>query len=307
MLSRHRYKDLMWIDLESPTNDEVRLVMNEFDIHPLIAEELLVPSAKIKTERYPDMLYVVLHFPVFRHSHQGEKVEEEQEVDFVIGKKFIVTTRYGIIDPLHKFSKVFDVNSILEERDLGEHAGYLFFYMLRKLYRSVEHELEFINDHLRDIEEHIFSGSEKEMVIELSHVSRVLLSFKHSLMHHRSLLESLEALGRSFFGEPFGYHMRTILGEYQNVQTTIEVFGGTIAELRETNDSLLSTKQNEAMKVLNIIAVITFPLALIAGIFSMGAVYRPIVGQPHDFWIIVGFMALVATGLLVFFKHKKWL
>ena len=304
MLSRNHYKDLVWIDLESPSKDEVRRVMKEFDLHPLIAEELLTPSAKPKAERYQDMLYVVLRFPVSRHSHGGR---EDQEVDFVIGKKFLITTHYDIVDPIHKFSKVFEVNSILKENDIGDHAGHLFCHILRKLYRSVEHELEYLNDYLREIEDHIFSGMEQEMVVEISRTGRVLLSFKHSLMHHQLLLESLEGAGRSFFGEPFGYHIRTIIGEYNRIENTIEAYTGTIAELRETNNSLVSTKQNETMKILTIISVFTFPLSLIAVVFSMNTPNNPVAGSPYDFWIVVGMMFAAAAALFAFFKYKKWL
>jgi Mg2+ and Co2+ transporter CorA len=44
MYSRHEYGNIVWIDLESPARSDIERVIEEFDIHPSVAEELLVPS-----------------------------------------------------------------------------------------------------------------------------------------------------------------------------------------------------------------------------------------------------------------------
>src|SRR6185312_499270 len=170
MQSRYEHSGLVWIDLESPTREEVRVIADEFHLEPLIAEELLAPSSKARAEFHPNYVYLVLHFPALHHSHKTH----EQEVDFVVGHSFIITTRYDVVDPLHKFSKVFEVNSVLDESNLGDHAGFIFFYMLRKLYRSIEHEVEYIQHDLHVIEEHIFYGHEIAMVSAISRTARDL-------------------------------------------------------------------------------------------------------------------------------------
>jgi magnesium transporter len=80
----------------------------------------------------------------------------------------------------------------------------------------------------------------------------------------------------------------------------------SLHELRETNNSLLTTKQNETMKVFTILAFVTLPLSLIASIFEMNTRYTPIIGLPFDFWIIIGGMAVMSIAMFSFFKFKKW-
>src|SRR5258708_34623766 len=111
MLSRHEHKDLVWVDLESPTREEIHAVMDEFHIDPFIGEELLLPSSKPRAEFHQNYVYLILHFPALRHSHKNR----EQEVDFVIGKQFLITTHYEAIDPIHNFTKVFEVTSAVAE------------------------------------------------------------------------------------------------------------------------------------------------------------------------------------------------
>jgi magnesium transporter len=279
--------------------------MDEYNIHPLIAEELLLPSLKPRVEFYPDsVIYLILHFPASKHTHS---IEQNQEIDFIIGKNFLITTRYDTIDPLHKFAKVFEVNSILDKHDIGEHAGYVFFYMVQKLYQAIEHELEYVGDSLEEIKEKIFKGHEREMVTELSKVSRELLNFKQALRLHKEVLDSFEVAAQKFFGDDFTRQARAIMGEYYRIQNSVASNLDTVTELRETNNSLITTKQNEIMKILTIMAFVTFPLSLFASIFGMNTKTLPLAGFEGDFWIILGIMVAATIFFFAFFKHKRWL
>jgi len=80
----------------------------------------------------------------------------------------------------------------------------------------------------------------------------------------------------------------------------------SLHELRETNNSLLTTKQNETMKVFTVLAFITLPLSLIASLFNMDLVDIPLEHQPYGFWIVIAGMAVISLCMLWFFKYKKW-
>ncbi|MEK7590036.1 MAG: CorA family divalent cation transporter [Patescibacteria group bacterium] len=304
MLTKYTHKNITWIDLESPTKEEVRKVMEEYSIHPTVAEELLLPTMKPRVDMHDNFIYLILHFPAFKHTH---KHQQNQEIDFIVGKNFIVTTRYDTIDPLHKFSKVFEANSILDKSDIGTHAGFVFFFMIKKLYKSLEHELEYINDALETIEEDIFKGREKEMVVSLSIVSRDLLNFKQAMRTHEEVLNSFDEISTEFFGKNFTHHSKSIISEYYRVNSLIGSHSDSLGELRQTNDSLLSAKQNEVMKTLTIMALVTFPFSLIATIFGMNTKFLPLVGLPNDFWIVIGIMFTLTSIMFIFFKSKKML
>ena len=304
MISKYTHKNLTWIDMESPNGDEVRSIIDEFGIDPIAAEELLLPSLKSKVDLYHNFIYLILHFPAIKHSFNKEPL---QEVDFIIGRDFIITTRYDTVDPIHKFSKIFEVNSILDRTNIGEHAGFIFFYMIRKLYRALLHELEYIDSLIQETEDKIFVGKEVDVVKDLSEISRKLLDFEKATSAHKDILESFEVAGERFFGNEFRYHLHAISSEYYKVSVEIHNQRESVRELRETNNSLLSTKQNEVMKIFTILAFFTFPLSLIAAIFGMNTVDIPIIGLPHDFWIVMGIIGFVSVVMFIFFRHRKWI
>lgn len=300
MTTTYTHKDLTWIDLESPTKDEVRLVMEQYGIHPLVGNELLTPTEHPKVDLYDHYIYLVFHFPAVSHKHGSEV---KQEIDFIVGEKFIITTHYDLIDPLHEFSKVFEVNTLLDKNELGTHAGFVFFYIIRELYRNMTQQLDGVGTILKKIESKIFTGHEGEMVEEISRVNRDLLNFKQSIRPQKEILESFERAGEKFFGNEFSYYSHSLTGEYYKIASILDGHKDTLLDLRDTNDSLLTTKTNAIMKVFTIMAFLVLPPSLIAGLFAMGVKGEP----PLNFWEIIGIMVFLMSIMFLVFKKKHWI
>ncbi len=304
MISKYTYKNLKWIDLESPTDEEIISLVREYNLPPLVGDELARPSFRSKVDKYNDVIYLILHFPMLK----GGKGGGMQEVDFLIGKDFLITTHYSTIDPIHEFTKIFETNAILNKsRGIGAHAGFIFYYLAKELYRYSADRLEEIDEELDTIEKNIFDGKESEMVEFISQTNKNLLDWKRSLRFHGEVLASLERAGDEFFGEKFSYYLSSISSEYRKVQSIIDGHRDTLNDLRITNDSLLTDKTNETMRTLTIMSFVIFPLTLIASVFSMNTIKTPLVGIKNDFWIILSIMAIAVLTMYIYFKRKKWL
>lgn len=304
MIHRYTHEALTWIDLESPTTEEIRLLMEEFSLDPLIAEELLSSTLRPRIDIRNDYFYLVLHFPALQHSHKSSM---DQEVDFIVGKNWMITTRYDTVDPFHTFSKIFEVNSMLDRTVTWNHAGDMFFQMASTLYASVSNELEHLEDRLERAEEDVFDGREKEMVLSLSMIGRDLLNFRQALVPHKTMLDSLYTATEPLFGNSFSQKIHSIIGEYYRLWNNVETHSASLHELRETNNSLLTTKQNETIKTFTILAFSTLPMTVVASIFGMNTENAPFIGRQDDFWIVITLMVTVGLLCLLYFKYKHWL
>lgn len=304
MVTKETCGDLTWIDMDSPTKEDIRLLVKEYSIHPLVAEELLSPTVRPKVDVYDNLIYLILHFPTISRPHGGA---QEQEIDFIVGKKFFVTVHYGAIDSLTSSSKRFNINALLKKCEDGEHGGLLFFYLIKELYEDLVYDLEAVGKELEKIENNIFRGKEHQMVRHISEVNRTLLHFKKATSQHKHVLESFERAGERFFGKDFGYYLHSIVGEYYKVASLLEISNDVLRELKATNDSLLTTKTNDVMKALTVMAFIMLPLTLFTSLFSINTDYLPLVAKENSFWLIVGGMIILASVLLSYFKYKKWL
>lgn len=308
MIKQFKYKNITWVDVNSPTKEDVDQLAVDYKLHPIAAAELLENSVRSKVDVYDDFIYLILHFPNHRLTNgDHEDQKDTHEIDFIIGQDFIITASYDHFEPLDEFSKFLEVHPILDKSKKNVHAGYLFFHILRHLYQSLESGLDSINFNLKKAEKNIFSGKEKEMVMVLSNINRHLLDFRWSIKSHKETLVSMELAGKQFFGENFSYYLHAMIGEFEKIWNQLENIRETFFDLRNTNESLLSIKTNETMKNLTMMAFVTFPLTLIATIASIESPSNPILGQVNDFWIILVIMGGILLSMLAFFKIKRWI
>ena len=305
MLTRHARKGITWIDLESPTRQELQDVVREFDIDTRIEEEIVSPTAYPLVVSSPRYLYLILHFPT-TDPRGGAK---NQEIDFIVGKDFIITARYEVIDSMHNLHKVFEAEELLGLPEKHATAEGLLERILRHLYAALCEETEQIARMLERVETDIFSGKERETVLNISKVSRILLRFDTTLARHADSLDMFleELAAPEFFGKDFKKHVAHIEAERAHAAALVASYRAVTNELRKTNDSLLSTKQNDIVTRLTIMAFAAFPLTVIAGIFGMNTESIPLVESPYAFWYILGIMAVSVFLFVSYFRLRKWL
>lgn len=304
MIVRHTRDRVTWIDVESPTKEELREVMKEFSIDERIEDEIVNPTPYPLFIPFPDYVYAVLHFPTADPAG-GSK---NQEMDFIVGKEFIITARYEVIDSIHNLHKVFEAEELLGYHRDEVKTPVLLERIFRRLYGALGHEAEQAALRLEKIEKDIFSGRERETVRAISDVGRTLLRFDTTLARHAEPLSAFisELSSPDFFGKKFREHGAHIEAERSHAAGLIASYRAVARELRSTNDSLLSTSQNEVVKTLTVIAFITSPPILIAGIFGMNT-DSPIAEHPDAFWLVLSLMAISSLTVYVSFRIKKWL
>lgn len=303
MLHKQKYKSVTWVDSEMPTKDEARELMTEYNLSPEVAQDILLPTFKDKITPFNDYIYLVLHFPAFKHTHNKS---HRQEIDFVIGKDFIISNRYESIDAMEKYAKIFEVNSILNKNQSPVGSGEIFLAMMRTIYQSLSDELDSINYLLREAENNIFAGKEKEMVFELSKIGREIINFNHIITPHGDILETFKENSEKILGKSFTLDLAEIINEYYKISKILENVTEVLRELRETNNSLLSTKQNEIMKTLTIFTFFALPFGIITGFFQMNTINTPVVSNENGWFMIVGMEIVVLTIVYLIAKKKKW-
>lgn len=294
MITTQKMGAITWVDVLSPTNDEILQLQKSYRINNEVTHDLMNPTLVPRVDECDEHLYTVLHFPANKHSHQ----ENSQEIDFIVGENYLITVRYDTIDSIYLLFKSFEVGSILTNGDRFSHAYELFFVIIRKMYESVLDELSSMEEHFDKIEGAIFDSKEKEMVAAISRASRTLLDFKRTLIPHEEVLSTLQDAGTRKFGKEFSKDVSTVSKEYHRVRSRIHDDMEALVELRETNNTLLSTKQNEIIKIFTILAFITFPLSLVISIIQAD---RKII------WALVLLVCISVVAMFTFFKLKKWL
>ncbi len=305
MIKTIKSDGITWIDIEQPSSRDLQFLKDNFSFHPLVLEELVPPAQRTKVENYGEYLFMIVHVPFL---NRKERKVESLELDFLITKTHLITSRYHSILPL---KALFDQCMLYEEARrefMGTGTSMLFYEIMERVLASIFPKLEFFESGIDEIEEEIFKGKEREMVFEVSILKRAVIDFRRVMEPQKLFLDSLMKEGVSFFEKKFEPYLFDLAGSYSKIWDHLENQKETLEALENTNIALASTKTNEVIRILTIIFTITLPISLLANIYGMNT-SLPLTDGPvkRDFITIAIAMLLGAVLTIWYFKKKRWL
>lgn len=311
MIYRQTHHGGVWVDLEQPSDEEIRAVAREFEISERLEAELLSPTPFPLVSDDGRAALAVLHFPSHGNEHDSHAEEGDtrsQEIDFIVARHFVITVRYEVIAPLHRLRKLLESDEILGGKS-GVTTDTLLEILFAHLYAAVRDHTNHIADRLSRIERDMFAGQQKSAVRAISNVSREYLHLLAALANQEEPLDRfLRALARpTCFGESFNERAERVKSERGQVESLVETHRAVATELRETNSVLLNATQNEIMKTLTVINFVFLPLGLVSWIFAMRTEGMPVIDSPYAFWIVIGIMVCISLTLALFVTKKRWL
>ncbi|MBS1860788.1 MAG: magnesium transporter CorA, partial [Actinobacteria bacterium] len=97
-----------------------------------------------------------------------------------------------------------------------------------------------------------------------------------------------------------------IVDSHERIWDMLENYKEVIEALEETNESVISHRLNDILRVLTSISVVILPLTLIASIWGMNSEV-PGQGNPAAFFIVIGAMVVILIGMVLWFRRRGWL
>ncbi len=303
MIETHTNGKVTWVDVLTPTQEEVRELIVTYHIPAHFAEDLTVVVPYSRTVWQKGFLKTTLDYPIVKRTD----IAHPHEVKYLITKDALITVRFEDIQAVERFKKEFEVLRMLDKKGGTQTGAKLAGVFMTYLYRGQDEKLDYLNEQLSEIEREIFAEKEKEMVFAISRVSRRLMNLDQTLAVHESVLPDFKEGLIGAFGKKYTDDADDLAAQLGALTHRAHKLTQKLFEIRRTNDSLLTTKQNEIMKTLTIMAFITFPLTLFTSMFGMNAEDAPIIGRNGDFWFIVGIMLVVSIFFFGYFKYKRWM
>ena len=303
MVERFKQGKVTWVNMKNPSPEDIKKVMKELDISPVLVTDLTTPVPKNSAVCIDGSIKITLDFPVIKRIDIGHPYEAK----FIISKNSLVSVYYEEMEGIDRFKRQFEVATTLRKAQKHITGVHLFISIMNNIYDSSASKLDYIESTLGEIEDNIFKNNERQMVAEISNVSKKLITFRHILRGHEDVFREARPMFNDLYGDTFSDEIQNIQGHYFLILRRTNTLFETLTALRETNTAMLTTRQNEIIKNLTLMAFITFPLTLLSSMFGMNVQSAPIIGNEGDFWIIVTIMILGAIGFFSFFKHKGWM
>jgi magnesium transporter len=297
---------LTWIHLDPPIDPEtVNGLRARFGWHPLDVEDVLSKRQRPKVDDYVDdgYLFGVLHFPAYDKNVQRLNAGE---LDFFIGPDYLVTISNVQLLPVTRLFTRLQEDERMRDNLFSKGSGRLLYEVLDDLFDYCFPILDKIAYKLDSIEDDIEDRRSEEIVTDISKVKQEIISYRKIIKPQRPALRLLERHIERFLPEELELYFDDLVDASERIWDLLDNYKEVVEALESTNESVISHRQNDVLRVLTIFSVILLPLTLISGIFGMNVLF-PGEHTHTAFWVIVGLMVGTIGAMVAFFKYKRWL
>jgi magnesium transporter len=294
---------LRWIHIESPRVPHRDWLEANFDFHPLDYEDVYSRNQRPKLDQYDDYVFIVLHFPVF-DKPTGRVLTAE--LDLFLGPDYLITLPNTAFAPLSAMFERYREKDDLRQATFSKGSGYLLYKIVDNGVDASFPMLRKMGLKLERLEDDIFEGRSREIVRELSTAKQEIINFRKIVRPQRAVLRDLERTKQRYLAEELEIYFDDISDAAERIWDTLENYKEVAEALEGSNESVLSHRLNDSLRVLTAASVILLPLTLIASIYGMN-VALPGDGLPYAFWVILGLMAAVLVTLVLVFRRRGWL
>ena len=90
----------------------------------------------------------------------------------------------------------------------------------------------------------------------------------------------------------------------ERIWDILDNYKEVVEALEDTNESVISHRQNDVLRVLTVFSVVLLPLTLITGIFGMNVRF-PGFDTVWAFWTVVVAMVVILFAVIGFFRYKR--
>jgi magnesium transporter len=294
------HEGVLWLDLFQPTAEELLLLSDIFDFHPLCIEDCVHIQHIPKLEEYPEYLFLVMH-AVKANSHP-EKFDLV-ELDAFLGKNFLVTVHR---EPLHA------VDITKEHLERGTSAIYagstaLAHELLDAMVDLYMPIIEALDTRLQELEDTIEEDPASDIVKDFFDLRRSILKLRRTSLKEQEVFYWLSHRDISFIDKKEALLFKDIYDHLVRIVELSEASRDILSGILSIHLSLMSNRMNDVMRILTIFSAILLPLTFIVGVYGMNFEYMPELTYHYGYFIVLGVMTLIAVGMMVYFRRKNWI
>lgn len=299
-------QNVLWLDLENPTPEELQRLGSEFGFHPLALEDVS-KGHRAKIDQYEDFMFIVFYDIDYQ---QETGLIDEHELDIFLGKNFLVTVHEEAIEEIEEVAVRWQRNAAQIERGVGV----LLYSLLDTIVDHYFPVVDQIGERIDEIETNIFSGVDREGLQAIFLLRRELLTLRRRVTPERDIIAMLARRDLPVAGEAVVMYFQDIYDHVLRVAEAIdtyrELLGGVLdsyLSVNANNMALAANNLNMVMKTLTSYSIILMSMTMIAGIYGMNFENMPELRTRYGYFVVLGLLLLLGVGQARFFKRKGWL
>lgn len=295
---------LRWIEIPRPTSADGEWLRAEFGFHQLDLEDVFSHNQRPKLDRYDDYLFLVMQFPVYDRDRRRLVAVE---LDLFVGPDYLVTLPSNDLPPLHALFDRLQEGEELRHQIFSKGSGYLVYRIIDACVDASFPMLRKMGLKLDQLEDDIFEERDSSGIVrDINDLKQEIISFRRIVRPQRAVLGDLEKSKQRYLSDEMEIYFDDISDAAERIWDILENYKEVIESLEATNESVLSHRLNDAIKVLNAVSVLVLPATLIASIWGMN-VALPFETGVNAFWVLAAVMFLTIVVTVGYFRRRGWL
>lgn len=295
---------VIWVDVRGLADTElISRIGQLFGVHELSLEDVINVHQRPKAEDFTDHVFIVLRLPPDSSDTAGE------QVSLFAGKDFVLTfqEREGdCFDPVR-------TRIGASGRIIRNGPDYLAYALIDACIDAYFPRLETLGERIEALEGEVMLAPSPAQVGELHVVKRELLLMRRAIWPAREMVNALLRGESRFISKKTLVFLRDVYDHTVQLMDIVETYREIASGLVDLYLSSQSTRLNEVMKFLTIIATIFIPLSFLASLWGMNfdreasPLNMPELGWYFGYPLALALMLGVAVAMFAYFKARKWL
>ena len=291
----------LWIDVSGPLNpSDVEFLRETLAISPLAIQDAGRTRHPPKLELLDNYCFLLLR-EIVAGVDDGEPVIGQ--LSLFVDAQVLVTVHARTSQNIEDITALVTRNG----KHTAEGPAHLAYLICRRLIDTCEPVILSQEEDIERIEDEILEGTGDTAVEELSRLNRILRRLRRVLAYQSKVFDQLRLNVRETV-VPFDKHeVNDLFENVDRLATLCQLNQELAVDLLNTHLSVVSHRLNIVMRVLTIATIMFLPLGLLAGIYGMNFNVMPELSWQYGYFTVLGLMAIIATGLMIYFKRKNWL
>lgn len=297
----HKNGNITWINVDGLRKEDIERLSAHYDVHPLVAEDILSLNERPKMEEIGDVIFAVL--PQMFFNETTGSVELEQ-VSIVLGKDFVLSfqeeaTR-DVFDPIRRHLREKD------SKTRSRSSDYLCYQLLDVIVDSYFDVLEKLAENLETLEDSLILRQTNRQLAEISALRGDVTLIRRAVLPVRELVAHFVRSDSELLEERHEKYFRDVLDHTIQANDFVENHRDMLMNLQDLYLNQINLRMNEVMKVFTLLATLMAPATVIGGIFGMNFEHMPLLKARYGFDIAVSAMIVIPVLMVIWFKRRGW-
>lgn len=250
---------MSWMHFHHPSKEEIKEIVDTYDVHELIEEDIAEKTTQDKIDVYDDCIFLVLHFP--KYDKKTEKYISN-EFNVILGKDFIISVTKYHTNHIEGIREEYN-QDLREDEDRDEHKFklspyYILYKIIDVMYDKVLLALHKFNLDLSSLEEEVFdeSYSSKELLEKMLIKKRNIVFLKHIILPQVEIIEEIQKATMSFYGGDLDVYFEDLQYKTDKILSTINITMENTESLSMVYNTLANIKTNSIISLLTVLTII---------------------------------------------------